>query len=789
MAVRRHVTASMADVDRLRSVFTGLLGESFQAVPVESTGVWNFFVTSVWGVDSSKLFEGLQQLAATGLQCTTEDGSRWYLSLIQPGHEMVQFMHEFHLFRSEQAPDEQVEPPEEEPVDPRLAFLEPDPLPKELQRPWSQFDRVADDYEQMRLPIAMAFRDSVAGLNYGEAINRFRQYESQRMLNALHHAGIRFDQREFLDALLWRSASARERDSDIGNLPRVLLALGIGGSMQAYVRECEQTDDAGGESESDAGGEISGNGNHIGEFDNDDEVDDEENEEFAGDEFDDDSGEVSSEEDAAGIAEAELQMEQMQRDFQRNRNQARSANKAVANTAFPLIDKTVAAAGQVQPVPVDGGPVGLSPPEIPVLHEFASAVLVDADPAAVIRILPPVEFDLSRIAIEKSVPEFLEARPVPGGWQVGIQSLNFAAAPKEGEWQEDHLLQHLGESLTNLLRQPPDGTQIEICMGDPPTPATHMKFVGPVRDGNWQIESCFPAMDRQTLTEALELARDAEKSDYILRDGEEAEAIMAAAESDEFLHNMDVRRIGSRVSCEYDSLGALFRLIFRHRFGHVFDFRPVLAQVEKAYQERQVYQRQARRKAVRKRKQMEAPCDKTRVVYRGSESVYWAADMGAWDRLEPKPLEDFRAGMDNLGFGHVGDFVCRKIRDHVSSYFISPDGLSYGLIFANSFGYAGQEFVSHFEDDAHLTTSTSWMAHSHPEIDAYAQHCPDKSLPELYQQHLWGLGRFRTHKQTLPVRLPATLAGLAALFDHQLAKMKTVESGLISFETLEMEEE
>ncbi|MEQ1905800.1 MAG: hypothetical protein ABL888_16550, partial [Pirellulaceae bacterium] len=85
MAVRIHVTATKADEKSTRGVFTDLLGKTFDNVIIESTPPWNFFTTSVWSVDSSKLIEGLQRLESMGLQATTEDGSRWYLiSLSEP---------------------------------------------------------------------------------------------------------------------------------------------------------------------------------------------------------------------------------------------------------------------------------------------------------------------------------------------------------------------------------------------------------------------------------------------------------------------------------------------------------------------------------------------------------------------------------------------------------------------------------------------------------------------------------------------------------------------------------
>lgn len=238
MAVRIHVTASMADQGSLRATFRELLGDGFDNINIESTPPWNFFTTSVWGVDGSKLVEGLQRVGQIGLQATTSDASRWVLALVRPDQPPLSFLHEFHLFGSPCAPDQTVEPPEPEEIDPRLAFLEPD-LEPGTQRAWSQFDSIADDYASMGAPIAESFRNRVQGMSYGAALNEFQEYETARLADCLAEARLEFDRQELLDALWWKSTTEREEFADIGNLPRVLLALGLRGSIANFFNSAQ----------------------------------------------------------------------------------------------------------------------------------------------------------------------------------------------------------------------------------------------------------------------------------------------------------------------------------------------------------------------------------------------------------------------------------------------------------------------------------------------------------------------------------------------------------------------
>ncbi|MEQ1906481.1 MAG: hypothetical protein ABL888_20020 [Pirellulaceae bacterium] len=235
-------------------------------------------------------------------------------------------------------------------------------------------------------------------------------------------------------------------------------------------------------------------------------------------------------------------------------------------------------------------------------------------------------------------------------------------------------------------------------------------------------------------------------------------------------------------------MGFIARLILRHRLRNIWNFAPAMQHLEKEWKEREELDKKLRRQAATMRRNQSAPVDRSNVIFRGDESVYWGSDLGSWDAVDRAQLDQLMSSLAVLGFRHVGDYVCKKLRAYMQRCLISPDRQSYAVIMAGMGGLMGHEFVSHFNNGAHLTTSTSWLAHSHPEVENYAQYCPGAETAALHERHLWGIGRFRSHKQTEPIELDGTLAGICRLFDEMLGRMKNVESGLISFETMGDEE-
>lgn len=765
MSVRIHVTASLANQDAIRSAFRELPGGSFDNINIEVTPPWSFFTTSVWGVESSRLVEGLQRTGHVGLLATTSDASRWFLTLICPGQPPLVFLHEFHLFRSPGDPDQTVERPEPEEIDPRLVFLEPDPEPG-LQREWCQFDFIADEYAAMGVPIDESFRDRVQGLTYGAALIEFQRYETARLADCLAGAGLEFDRRELLDALLWKSTTEREAGADIGNLPGVLLALGLRGSIadffnpQMDANTCRDPD-----SDKEAG------------------LDD-----FGYGDTDDDFDEGESDEEQQEIEEVEARIRKMQRQANRSRRRRRrrtSPDPDVVKWGQDTFLSATRNAARTRPLtPVGGGGVDMDIEELPLLDFFAQAVSAGEYPPAVISITLPPGIRADDRSVSRPVCTDIEVRPSDGVWLVGARSLDILATTEGNGDEDDFLVSCLGKDLANVLRRPPDGTGLQVDFAAAAQPEVCLRFSGLIVEGRWHIAESYPTLDRMTFESALLLARQQEADEYVLSSGEEAEAILQAAGRDGYLYNMGVTRQGNRVCCEHDGMGYVARLILRHRFGHIWNFAPALRHIDETWRERRKLEGEMRREVARMRRDCSPPFDRAQVIFRGATSVYWAADMTAWQVLDPKPRIRFDSALKEAGFAFLGDFVCKKVRNYVQRCFISADRHSYALLLAGSSGYLGYEFVSHFENSAQLTTSTSWMAQNYPEIEVYAQYCPNLEPRALFERHIWGIGRFHTHKQAAPVRLDPSLAGLCNLFDRMLARMSAVESRLFSFETI-----
>jgi hypothetical protein len=246
MAIRIHVTVvrdcSAAEV---RAVFTRRLGEGFGAVAVCEQNGWTWFTTSVWGVGGDDLNRGLCELARPGLQFTTSDGDRWYLTIHGGPTGTRGFLHEFGYHSRPARPEEdadraaelaeQEEPPA---VDPDLAFLEEDPVPG-AERPRAPFDLVAEGLAGVGVEVLAAFRDTVVDLPYSAALNRYREWHAEQVSAALAAAGIPHDAAALRAVLLWENVTAAEHDSDLGNLPRLLSVLGLGGDWDNWVRQAE----------------------------------------------------------------------------------------------------------------------------------------------------------------------------------------------------------------------------------------------------------------------------------------------------------------------------------------------------------------------------------------------------------------------------------------------------------------------------------------------------------------------------------------------------------------------
>jgi hypothetical protein len=255
MAIRIHVTAvrncPSAEVRAVMSeVIRPVCANAEECRPVgellsiEEHNGWTWFRTSVWGVSAAELNRGLCQLARPALQFTTCDADRWYLTVHGGPTGQVHFVHHFGTHHRDPDPADdagrqaELQSQEEPPIDPELAFLQDEPPPGP-DRPRVPFDLCADEQAEEGIPVPEEFRASVAALPYSQAVARYRRWHAEQVSAALRAAGIPHAPDAVRAVLLWENVTDRELDSDLGNLPRLLSVLGLGGEWDDYMRQVE----------------------------------------------------------------------------------------------------------------------------------------------------------------------------------------------------------------------------------------------------------------------------------------------------------------------------------------------------------------------------------------------------------------------------------------------------------------------------------------------------------------------------------------------------------------------
>ncbi len=254
MAIRINVTAVrdcppteirpvMSEVIKLACA-EGECAPVGEQLDIHEHGGWAWFTTSVWGVGADDLNRGLCKLARPALQFSTSDGDRWYLTVHGGPRGQVHFLHEFseHNGVSDPADDDarqaELEQQDELPeVDPELAFLEEE-RPTGPDTPRVPFDLIADNLAGMGAPVPDAFRAAVAHLPYSAAAARYREWHAEQVSEALAAAGIPHDPAAVRAVLLWQGMAENE-SGDLGNLPRLLSVVGLGGEWDEYVRQAE----------------------------------------------------------------------------------------------------------------------------------------------------------------------------------------------------------------------------------------------------------------------------------------------------------------------------------------------------------------------------------------------------------------------------------------------------------------------------------------------------------------------------------------------------------------------
>lgn len=260
MSMRIHVVGAFgATESELRTALDRIGGEgcgsgSFR---IGSSGNWAWANASVWQVGGSDIDDALGSLAGPALRVTSSDAVLWMLALTGAGKTSFHGVHHFTAVGAG--------PPQPEPRAP-VPVQDEDFPDDELEEvaginrfvPELQFLWDAEEEARLRNEYAREQAATVEGLDdyvgYGvqlpeDVIENMRQQphrahytafmaHGQQIVDALDDFGLEFDREEMLEMLTVGPLTELERDSDIGNMPRFLQALGIDG----VFREATETD-------------------------------------------------------------------------------------------------------------------------------------------------------------------------------------------------------------------------------------------------------------------------------------------------------------------------------------------------------------------------------------------------------------------------------------------------------------------------------------------------------------------------------------------------------------------
>ena len=111
---------------------------------------------------------------------------------------------------------------------------------KSPKRPRAAFDAVADEFKDWNAALPEPLVESLRRLPYSQAMNRLRDWYVDLLPKALEAAGLTVDAQALRKVLLWEDVTPLEHDSDLGNLPRLLSTLGLGGAWDDFVKEAEK---------------------------------------------------------------------------------------------------------------------------------------------------------------------------------------------------------------------------------------------------------------------------------------------------------------------------------------------------------------------------------------------------------------------------------------------------------------------------------------------------------------------------------------------------------------------
>ena len=243
MAVRVRVVAiRQTNAEEVRNAFVQSLGDAWAQLALTEHNGWTSFRVSVWTTSGQDVMGTLSEFQRPSLLITSEDGSRWYASLIRPGHEPEHLVHDFGnhagaLNENYWSVDDDDDDPDEQ----ENAFLEERPTDK----PTTAFEKFAFDLrDTYGYPLPKELIEAHRGQPFDDAIDGFRRWQQDRLISFLKEFQVDSDLDQVRRILAWQGLAKTETESDLGNLPRLLATIGLGGEWDQYMQELQLQDES-----------------------------------------------------------------------------------------------------------------------------------------------------------------------------------------------------------------------------------------------------------------------------------------------------------------------------------------------------------------------------------------------------------------------------------------------------------------------------------------------------------------------------------------------------------------
>lgn len=269
MAFRRHIVA-------VRNTTKDALAEAFAALQkseIEEANGWCFAMASVWTTGARDILERLTPFEGPAFLVTTEDGCRWWLHLHCAGRERFSTFHEFIQVGvssdSECGYDDWADIYSGEGEDePNVIEIGSPPLPAQRLTPLDfeddffepysdledddEFDDENEDadespisallsnYEDCGAPLPDSLVEALNSAEAGEITRTFVNLHGAYIADALDEFHVPHVREEVLRILTGESVTSGELESDVGNLWRFLVHLGLGNKFEEALHELER---------------------------------------------------------------------------------------------------------------------------------------------------------------------------------------------------------------------------------------------------------------------------------------------------------------------------------------------------------------------------------------------------------------------------------------------------------------------------------------------------------------------------------------------------------------------